>query len=104
MIPSTTFGQSVDLDPCQCLYILQAEEAVVCPWNIIISKGLHGVSLLCAALLAVSKLQLNSEYSMVHGLIYLHPLLVWLDRYVVALSTVGLLAGLFAKLVLGKYR
>ena len=86
------------------MYILQAEEPVVCPWNIIISKGLHGVSLLCAALLAVSKLHLDSEYSMVHSLIYLHPLLVWLDRYVVALSTVGLLAGLFAKLVLGKYR
>ena len=54
--------------------------------------------------LAVSKLQLDCEYSMVHSLIYFHPLLVWLDRYVVALSTVGLLAGLFAKLVLGKYR
>ena len=86
------------------MYILQAEEPVVCPWNIIISKGLHGVSLLCASLLAVSKLQLDSEYSMVHSLIYLHPLLVWLDRYVVALSTIGLLVGLFAKLVLGKYR
>ena len=68
------------------------------------SSILHGISLVCAALLVTSKLQLDSYYRLINNVIFLHPILVWLDRHVVAVAVTGLFTGLTAKLLLGKYR
>ena len=65
---------------------------------------LHGISLACAILLTLGKLQLDSQYNMVTSLAFLYPALFWLDKHVVTLAVTGLSTGLMAKLFIGKYR
>ena len=96
-----TFGLNLNL---RFEILLQNEGTSTEKAMTIKSSILHGISLVCAALLVISKLQLDSYYSMINSVIFLHPILVWLDRHVVTLAVTGLFTGLTAKLLLGKYR
>ncbi|XP_053379975.1 transmembrane protein 201-like [Mercenaria mercenaria] len=65
---------------------------------------LHTISLVCSVLVVTKEISLDGDQAWQKQLLFLHPILLWLDKNAEFLAVLGLMSGVAAKLSLGKYR
>ncbi|KAL4220958.1 hypothetical protein ACF0H5_019224 [Mactra antiquata] len=68
--------------------------------KLLMSYILHTVAIVCAVLISGKEIELNGDQQWQKYLLFLHPVLLWIDLHVVTLSFVGLFCSIVAKFCL----